>query len=54
MNEKGLVKDLSFRVYHTMLLVADLDRSVAFYTNSAPTVWASARGSAIRTATNLN
>ena len=32
MNEKCLVKDLSFRVHHTMLPVADLDRSVAFYT----------------------
>jgi len=32
MNEKSLVNDLSFRVHHTMLPVADLDRSVAFYT----------------------
>jgi lactoylglutathione lyase len=32
MNEECLVKDLSFRVHHTMLPVADLDRSVAFYT----------------------
>src|SRR5436309_1123031 len=33
MNDDCLVKDLSFRVHHTMLLpVADLDRSVAFYT----------------------
>jgi lactoylglutathione lyase len=32
MNEDCLVKDLSFRVHHTMLPVADLDRSVAFYT----------------------
>jgi lactoylglutathione lyase len=32
MNEESLVKDLSFRVHHTMLPVADLDRSVAFYT----------------------
>lgn len=32
MNEECLVKDLNFRVHHTMLPVADLDRSVAFYT----------------------
>jgi lactoylglutathione lyase len=32
MNEESLVKELSFRVHHTMLPVADLDRSVAFYT----------------------
>jgi lactoylglutathione lyase len=32
MNEESLVKDLSFRVHHTMLPVADLDRSVSFYT----------------------
>jgi lactoylglutathione lyase len=32
MNEESLVKDISFRVHHTMLPVADLDRSVAFYT----------------------
>ena len=32
MNDDRLVKDLSFRVHHTMLPVADLDRSVAFYT----------------------
>ncbi len=32
MNDDCLVKDLSFRVHHTMLPVADLDRSVAFYT----------------------
>jgi lactoylglutathione lyase len=32
MNKESLVKDLSFRVHHTMLPVADLDRSVAFYT----------------------
>jgi lactoylglutathione lyase len=31
MNDDCLVKDLSFRVHHTMLPVADLDRSVAFY-----------------------
>jgi lactoylglutathione lyase len=33
MNEDCLVKDLSFRVHHTMLPVADLDRSIAFYTH---------------------
>jgi len=32
MNEESLVEDLSFRVHHTMLPVADLDRSVDFYT----------------------
>lgn len=32
MNEDCLVKELSFPVHHTMLPVADLDRSVAFYT----------------------
>jgi lactoylglutathione lyase len=32
MNEDCLVEDLSFRVHHTMLPVADLNRSVAFYT----------------------
>jgi lactoylglutathione lyase len=32
MNEETLVKGLSFRVHHTMLPVADLDRSIAFYT----------------------
>jgi lactoylglutathione lyase len=32
MNHDCLVKDLSFRMHHTMLPVADLDRSVAFYT----------------------
>ena len=32
MNEANLVNDLTFRVHHTMLPVADLDRSVAFYT----------------------
>jgi catechol 2,3-dioxygenase-like lactoylglutathione lyase family enzyme len=32
MSEESLVKDLSFRVHHTMLPVADLDRSIAFYT----------------------
>ena len=32
MGDECLVKDLNFRVHHTMLPVADLDRSVAFYT----------------------
>jgi lactoylglutathione lyase len=32
MSLENLVKDLSFRVHHTMLPVADLDRSIAFYT----------------------
>jgi lactoylglutathione lyase len=32
MNEEIAVNDLSFRVHHTMLPVADLDRSIAFYT----------------------
>jgi len=32
MNQENLVKDLSFRVHHTMLPVADLSRSIAFYT----------------------
>ena len=32
MNEDCLVEDLSLRVRHTMLPVAGLDRSVAFYT----------------------
>jgi len=32
MDDNCLVKDLSFRVHHTMLPVADLDRSIAFYT----------------------
>jgi lactoylglutathione lyase len=32
MSQENLVKDLSFRVHHTMLPVADLDRSIAFYT----------------------
>ena len=32
MNQDFLVRDLSFRMHHTMLPVADLDRSVAFYT----------------------
>jgi lactoylglutathione lyase len=32
MNEVTSVNDLSFQVHHTMLPVADLDRSIAFYT----------------------
>ncbi|HVO91492.1 MAG TPA: VOC family protein [Terriglobales bacterium] len=32
MSEETLVKDLGFRVHHTMLPVADLDRSINFYT----------------------
>ena len=32
MNNDCLVKDLHFRVHHTMLPVADLSRSIAFYT----------------------
>jgi lactoylglutathione lyase len=32
MTDEGLIKDLSFRVHHTMLPVADLDRSIVFYT----------------------
>jgi len=32
MNEESLVRDLSFRVHHTMLPVADLDKSIGFYT----------------------
>jgi lactoylglutathione lyase len=32
MNEFVSVDDLSFRVHHTMLPVANLDRSIAFYT----------------------
>ena len=32
MNQDSLVRDLTFRVHHTMLPVADLDRSIAFYT----------------------
>jgi len=31
MNENCLVKDLNFRVHHTMLPVADLSRSITFY-----------------------
>lgn len=32
MTDECLVNGLSFRVHHTMLPVADLDRSIAFYT----------------------
>jgi lactoylglutathione lyase len=32
MNDQSLVKDISFRVHHTMLPVADLSRSISFYT----------------------
>jgi len=32
MDDKGLVNDLSFWLHHTMLPVADLDRSIEFYT----------------------
>ena len=32
MNQDSLVNNLSFRVHHTMLPVADLDRSIGFYT----------------------
>ena len=32
MNEANSIGNLTFRVHHTMLPVADLDRSVAFYT----------------------
>ena len=32
MNNETAVNDLSFRVHHTMLPVANLDRSIAFYT----------------------
>ncbi len=32
MSDSSLVEGLSFRVHHTMLPVADLDRSIAFYT----------------------
>ena len=33
MNQECLVSDLRFHIHHTMLPVADLDRSIAFYTN---------------------
>lgn len=32
MNEDSLVKEFTFRVHHTMLPVADLSRSITFYT----------------------
>lgn len=32
MNDESLVGDLQFRVHHTMLPVADLDRAIGFYT----------------------
>ena len=32
MCDECLIKDLDFRVHHTMLPVADLDRSIGFYT----------------------
>jgi lactoylglutathione lyase len=32
MNEDSLVKEFTFRVHHTMLPVADLGRSITFYT----------------------
>jgi lactoylglutathione lyase len=32
MNDESLIEGLTFRVHHTMLPVADLDRSIAFYT----------------------
>jgi lactoylglutathione lyase len=32
MNEVSSINDLSFRVHHTMLPVADLSRSITFYT----------------------
>jgi lactoylglutathione lyase len=32
MNEISSINDLSFRVHHTMLPVADLSRSISFYT----------------------
>jgi lactoylglutathione lyase len=32
MNNDNLLADLSFRIHHTMLPVADLDRSIDFYT----------------------
>jgi lactoylglutathione lyase len=31
MSEENLVKDLTFRIHHTMLPVADLERSIDFY-----------------------
>lgn len=32
MSDKNSVGDLTFKVHHTMLPVADLDRSISFYT----------------------
>jgi lactoylglutathione lyase len=32
MNDASAVSDLTFRIHHTMLPVADLDRSIGFYT----------------------
>jgi lactoylglutathione lyase len=32
MSEESLVKDLTFRIHHTMLPVANLERSINFYT----------------------
>ena len=32
MSGESLVDDLTFRIHHTMLPVADLDQSIAFYT----------------------
>lgn len=32
MSDQSLAKGLTFRIHHTMLPVADLDRSVGFYT----------------------
>lgn len=32
MNDDNFVSDLSFRIHHTMLPVADMNRSIAFYT----------------------
>jgi lactoylglutathione lyase len=32
MGESGPVSDLTFRIHHTMLPVANLERSIAFYT----------------------
>jgi lactoylglutathione lyase len=32
MSKDSLIKNLTFRVHHTMLPVADLDRSIDFYT----------------------
>lgn len=32
MNAESIVSDLTFRIHHTMLPVADLDRSINFYT----------------------